>query len=435
MNTAAIRSDWVGRVIDGRFTLLQWLGGSEGSGVFLTELLGDRTHKAAIKLIPAAALDPEAGLAGWAATATLSHPHLMHLFHAGRCQIDDDPLLYAVTEYAEEDLSQILPERPLTPTETREMLDPVLDALSYLHGRGFVHGRLRPSNIMVVENQLKLSGDSIEVAGKYGKHLTALSVYDAPERATEVLLPATDIWSLGITLVEALTQHPPVWDRSTSREPVVPESIPQPFSEIAQECLRSAPLRRCTLSDVKARLEPARFLAVPASKPRRTVPAKLLVTVLVAAALVVFAVIAALQLRTRHNRPSLPAEEQQPVPAIATLPAQPSGQGAPTSKGVVMKGAVAERVLPDVLASASKSIHGKVNVRVRVTVDPGGNVSSATLDSPGPSKYFAKVALQAGQHWRFKPAQVDGQVVSSVWILQFMFTQTATEVSPTELSP
>jgi TonB family protein len=100
-----------------------------------------------------------------------------------------------------------------------------------------------------------------------------------------------------------------------------------------------------------------------------------------------------------------------------------------------MKGTVAERVLPDVLASAYKSIHGKVNVRVRVTVDPGGNVSSATLDSPGPSKYFAKVALEAGQHWRFKPAQVDGQVVSSVWILQFMFTQTATEVSPAEVYP
>ena len=103
----------------------------------------------------------------------------MRLFHAGRCQIDDDVQLYVVTEYAEENLSQILPERPLTPTEAREMLDPVLDALSYLHERGFVHGALKPSNIMVVENQLKLSVDSIEVAGKLGKHLSTLSVYDA----------------------------------------------------------------------------------------------------------------------------------------------------------------------------------------------------------------------------------------------------------------
>jgi TonB family protein len=434
MKTAAIRSDWVGRVIDGRFTLLQWLGGSEGSGVFLTELLGDRTQKAAIKLFPAAPLESEACLAVWAATATLSHPHLMNLIHAGRCQIDNDPLLYAVTEYAEEDLSQILPERPLTPTEAREMLDPVLDALSYLHQRGFVHGRLRPSNIMVVENQLKLSVDSIEFAGKYGKHLSKLSVYDAPERATEVLLPGTDIWSLGITLVEALTQHPPVWDRSTNSEPVVPQSVPLPFSDIAHGCLQSAPLRRYTLSDVRAHLEPDRLLADPVSTPGRTFPTKLLVTVLVAAVLVVFAVIATFQLWNRHNRPSLPPGEQH-VPAIAALPTPPPAQGVLTSKGVVVKGAVAEQVPPDVLASAYKSIHGKVDVRVRVTVDLNGSVSSATLDSSGPSKYFAKVALQAGQHWRFKPAQVDGQAVSSVWILQFTFTRTAAEVSPAELQP
>jgi TonB family protein len=101
----------------------------------------------------------------------------------------------------------------------------------------------------------------------------------------------------------------------------------------------------------------------------------------------------------------------------------------------MIKGAVAERVLPEVLASAYKSIRGKVDVRVRVIVDPRGNVSSATFDSSGPSKYFAKVALQAGQQWRFKPAQADGQAVSSVWILQFEFTHTATEVSAAEVSP
>ena len=80
MNTAAIRSDWVGRVIDGRFTLLQWLGGSEWGGVFLTELQGYGSQKAAIKLIPTDAGDAEAQIAGWAATTTLSHPHLMRLY-------------------------------------------------------------------------------------------------------------------------------------------------------------------------------------------------------------------------------------------------------------------------------------------------------------------------------------------------------------------
>ena len=51
-------------------------------------------------------------------------------------------------EATEEDLSQILPQRRLTPEEAREMLGPVLDALSYLHGKGFAHGAIKPANIM-----------------------------------------------------------------------------------------------------------------------------------------------------------------------------------------------------------------------------------------------------------------------------------------------
>jgi TonB family protein len=350
----------------------------------------------------------------------------MCLFHSGRCQIDGVPLLYAVTEYAGEILSQILPERPLTPTETREMLGPVLDVLSYLHGRGFVHGHLKPSNILVVDDQLKLSSDSLSAAGKPGKHFPAKGIHDAPEAATGNISPSADVWSLGVTLVETLTQHPPLWDRSTHREPVVPESIPQPFAGIARECLRSDPARRCTLSDVKARLDPARPLPHPDSQTSgRTIPAKLRVRALVAAVLFLIAFVAFLQLRSCQTEKSSPTEGQLPA----------SVQGSQSSTGAVVKGAVAGRVLPDVLPTARESIRGQVNVRIRVTVDPRGHVSNATLDSPGPSRYFAKVTLEAAQQWSFKPAQVNGQSVSSIWILQFQFTQAATEVTPVEVSP
>jgi serine/threonine-protein kinase len=391
-------------------------------------------QKAAIKLIPADATEAEAHIAGWAVTTILSHPHLMRLLYTGRFQIDTTPLLYSVTEYAEEVLSQILPERPLTPTEAKEMLDPVLDALSYLHGKGIVHGHLKPSNIMVVDDQLKLSSDSLHVVGELGNHFAALSIYDAPEAATEPISPAADVWSLGVTLVEALTQHPPVWDRSTHSEPIVPQSIPQPFADITQECLRSDPLRRCTLSDVKARLEPARSLPDPASKTGKAAPTKLRVTAFAASVLVLMAVAATLLMRSHHVEPSFPNGKKLAV-NIPAPPPQSPGPGTQSSKGALVKGAVAERVLPDILPSARESIRGQVNVRIRVTVDPGGNVSNATFDSPGPSKYFAKLALQAAQQWRFKPAQVDGQTVSSVWILQFQFTQTATEVTPVQASP
>jgi TonB family protein len=440
MTTAATRSDWVGRVVDGKFTLLQWLGGSGCSDVFLTELQGPSSRKAAIRLILADG-DAETYFAVWSATETLSHPHLMSLLHTGRCQIDTADLVYVVTEYSDDVLSEIIPERPLTPSEAKEMLAPVLDALSYLHRRGFVHAHVKPSNIMAVDDQVKLSADNLRVMGEAGKHFPPLTVYDAPERATETIFPAMDVWSLGVLMVEVLTQHPPVWDRSTNREPVVPESIPQPFADIAQECLRFDRARRCSISDIKNRLEDARPLPNPASKTARAVPAKLGVT-LIAAVLVVFAAIAALQLRSHRTAPSRPTGEQPSVPATAAPPPQtatPPPQSLPpetqSPKGVTAKGAVAERVLPKVPHSASMTIQGTVEVRVRVTVDPSGNVSNARFDSPGPSRYFANLALQAARGWRFKPAQVDGQAVKSVWVLRFQFRKTGTEITPVEASP
>jgi TonB family protein len=156
---------------------------------------------------------------------------------------------------------------------------------------------------------------------------------------------------------------------------------------------------------------------------------------LISAVLVLFVVFAALQLRSHYSRASLPTGKQRPVPAVAGFPPQSPVPGTQSSKGAAVRGAVAERVLPDVPQSASETIHGTVEVSIRVTVDPSGDVSNATFDSPGASKYFANLALQAARDWRFKPAQVDGQAVSSVWILRFQFRQTGTEVTPVEASP
>ena len=302
MDIETIRSEWVGREIDGRFTLLQWIGGTQQGIVFLTELRGPGSQKAAIKLIPFDAIGAEAHVAVWATTSALSHPHLMHLLHSGRCKIQAVALFYAVTELAEENLSLILAERPLTPAEVKDMLDSILDALSYLHGQGLVHGHLKPSNIMAVDDQLRISSDSLHVAGASGGHHRLPRTYDAPECATGAASPAADLWSLGVTLVEALTQHPPVLD--SSGDPIVPEGIPQPFAGIARECLRSDPQRRCTIGDIKARLNPP--ISVPSPDPpgkiSKKAPFKLGKTVIIAAALIVIAVVAGVETEIAPSR-------------------------------------------------------------------------------------------------------------------------------------
>jgi TonB family protein len=96
---------------------------------------------------------------------------------------------------------------------------------------------------------------------------------------------------------------------------------------------------------------------------------------------------------------------------------------------------VAERVSPDVTESALRTIHGKVEVAVRVRVAPDGTVSGASFDSQGSSKYFANHALSAARNWKFKPPQVNGAAVSSVWVLRFQFRRDGTEIKATEVTP
>jgi TonB family protein len=437
VSSVFLGSDCVGRIIDGRFTLLRWLGGTEQSSVFFTELDADPAKQAAIKLTPANAVDAETRIAQWTAATTLFHPNLIRLSHAGRCNVDGVDLLYVVTEYAEEVLSEILRERPLTPGETRDMLGPVVDALSWLHARDLLHGHLKPSNIMVADGQLKLSTDTLHAAGEPGTVSPSSGIYDAPEVALGKISPASDVWSLGVVMVEALTRQPPLWDRSRGAAPVIPASIPPPFFGLARACLQVDPARRWTLSAIGNSLQapapkPANKIAAgqpPGAQPSRARPFK--TRVMIAGAVLVVAVIVAVLVIGSHHRPSPPAIQSS---TPATQPESP-GPAAQPGNGSIVQGAVAFRATPDVPQSIRDTIEGHVKVRIALEVDANGSVAGATIDSPVPSRYFTNRALEAARNWKFKPASMDGHTVASKWILQFHFGQDGTTITPAETSP
>jgi len=79
--------------------------------------------------------------------------------------------------------------------------------------------------------------------------------------------------------------------------------------------------------------------------------------------------------------------------------------------------------IPKASKSARDTIHGHIRVAVRVTVDKSGTVVSDTLDDPGPSHYFARLATQAARKWKFSPA--DDQR-PRVWLLRFEFGREGT---------
>lgn len=432
MNSPALRKSWEGRVIDGKFPLRQWLGSSDHSTVFLTELVGSQ-QKAAIKLVTANTLNVDQ-LTRWRPALRLSHPHLLRLFDMGRCEIDGVQLLYLVMEYAEEDLSQILPQRPLSIAEASELLSPALDALSYLHGKEFVHSAIKPSNIQAASDQLKLSVDSLHPVGQASDRARARTAYDAPELAIAAISPAADLWSLGVTIVEALTQHRPA--SLATREPLVPDQVPEPFRKIARGCLNRDPKLRPSIADIRRQLQagsfqapphpqvPAKPLAIPETKRPQWQVLAAVAAIVVLAAMLAPSLFHRNQTATTDVKIEQAAKPPKSAPPVTPRPADDSSTTASS------QGEVARQVLPDVSRNARNTIQGKIRVGVRVDVDESGNVTSARLTSPGPSQYFARLALQAARQWEFKPPQVNGKATPSAWLLRFRFGRSSTEASP-----
>jgi protein TonB len=142
------------------------------------------------------------------------------------------------------------------------------------------------------------------------------------------------------------------------------------------------------------------------------------------------------------SQPSSPAPPAQaPVQAQAQPPAQtkpPAPAQAPKDeapKDADVKGEIAFQAQPEVPPAIAGKIQGHIRVSVRVQVDTEGNVAQATIDTSGPSQYFAKQALNAARKWKFRPAWIGGRTAASEWILHFQFGPDQTTVQAVEESP
>jgi TonB family protein len=470
-------NQWEGHVVNGEFHLQKYLGGSSVSAVFLTEHREAELRPAAIKLIPADEASKNVYLSRWRVAQKLSHPHLIRLLQHGCCRLGDRDLLFVVMEYAEENLAEIIPERSLTPVEVRELLKPALEALSYLHGRGLVHGHLKPANVLAAGDQLKVSSDGLLVRGEAIEPPVRLSVYDPPEKASGKISPAGDVWSLGMTVAAALTQHPPAENDQQLSDAKVAVDLPAPFQDIVGGCLRWDPQRRLTIAEIGERLDgkpssaaspaplsqpkqrqqsqsnpqpqPPRSRPVGPSKPGSS---QSLVAPVVIAVLALIALFVALGL-LRSNpdgtdaRPARQPESKQPEPnprtgsrdkpspslgrrqTTATLTNTSSTNPAPALSPPPAGADVVHKVLPEVPPSARNTIQGTIRVEIKVQVDSFGNVLGSEVDSPGPSKYFARLATEAAQGWKFTPSNSDA---GRGFILRFDFTNTETRAWATQ---
>ncbi|HTZ47298.1 MAG TPA: TonB family protein [Verrucomicrobiae bacterium] len=249
--------NWEGQVVDHKYQLRQFLGSTDHSVVFLAEFHGPEVRQCAVKFISAEFAGKEEQLAAWSSASQLSHPHLLQIYGAGASKMEDVEVLYVAMEYAEENLSQVLPHRALMAEETSEILNAVVDVLVYLHEKNLVHGHVKPSNVLALGDRLKLSSDTIDTAGEVRTMRRERSAYDAPEVPEEPFTQAADVWSLGVTLVEAFTQQQAVLPFNENADPIIPPTVHEPFLEIARNALRRKPRLRWTSARIAEALNPA----------------------------------------------------------------------------------------------------------------------------------------------------------------------------------
>jgi TonB family protein len=241
----------------------------------------------------------------------------------------------------------------------------------------------------------------------------------------------------------------------------LPENLPAPFDEVVRECLNPEPEQRWKVADIAARLNLTSALAQkpepsgslrPSARKRFLVPAALAVL----AAVVIVAGVrllrhqsegseeisaatsgprqAAQDLRGLSESPggrqlSAKAAHSATASAVKPSPLTPrSGAHAIAANHAAQEGDVVHQVLPDVPQKALDTIHGTVRVVVKVQVDASGNVTGADLDAPGPSQYFARLAMPAAKSWTFAPYRPDSE---REFLIRFDFTNTGTTASAT----
>jgi serine/threonine protein kinase len=190
------------------------------------------------------------------AFAAAESPYLVRLLDAGR---DGDFFFYA-TEYCEGG-SLADPASPLDRAAVLTAVAQAAHGAEGLHVLGIVHRGIKPANILLHADSARLADLGLAQTFQPGQTMTALGSMTAVEYVEPGLLagepatPATDIWSLGVTLHRALTGHGvygemPASDpllsirKVLSKEPALSPELDPRDAAVISGCLQQSPANR-----------------------------------------------------------------------------------------------------------------------------------------------------------------------------------------------
>ncbi|MFF1687577.1 MULTISPECIES: protein kinase [unclassified Streptomyces] len=248
----------------------------------------------------------------------LRSPRLIRLYDT--VTIDDpgnsalDGVTVLVLERAEGSLADLL-ARPQPPASGPALLAQICEGLHQLHQAGWVHGDLKPANVLLMKDGSARLADFNMAAELEGTHAYApafatpdytppeLLWADIGERGRQIR-PTADVWAFGVLAHQVLTGTYPLpggtpsargdaavrYTRGTEELRLSPE-LPDGWREIITDCLartheeRAAHDSGTVLRRVESVAGTARSPRLPRLRPRRVRPRIAIVTALAAALL------------------------------------------------------------------------------------------------------------------------------------------------------
>ncbi|WP_242448187.1 serine/threonine-protein kinase [Cellulomonas sp. WB94] len=284
LNAERLRDWWLGR----RYQLLSPIGRG-GAGTVFRGMDERLARPVAIKVVDLAGVRPR-DIGRFAAEARvlggLAHPGLVALLDVGAdLGPTREPLAYLVMELVEGvTLATMLDRGPLDPGQAADVGQQLAQALDHAHAAGIVHRDVKPANILLSAEPVvsgHIAGPSVTTKlADFGIALGPTAAADetlsdrtrgtasylSPEQAlAQTLGPPSDVYSLGLVLLESLTgvRAYPGGALSSSlarllATPDVPERLGPRWSSLLRGMTTMVPEARPTASDVAEALRQMR---------------------------------------------------------------------------------------------------------------------------------------------------------------------------------
>ncbi len=256
-------SELIGKTID-QYQLVEVIGEDDTAQVYKGFQPSMNRYVAVQVLKPDVIKDPAAVhqfIKQGELLAQMQHPNILPVYDSGQ----QEGVVYQVSRYAESGTLRDHLSWFYNLSDAQGLMDGLTSGLEYIHGQGYVHGNLKPSNIYLDEQRQPLLTDF----GFPQQPSTPPTPYMSPEQAQGGAVDrCADVYALGVLLYEMLVGEAPLVGAVVSPRAKRPD-LPEAVERVILKAMAQNPDQRFqTAGEFRAALDEALRPVAPTPQPQ-----------------------------------------------------------------------------------------------------------------------------------------------------------------------